>query len=85
MVILKPSTDSKFCTSYRLISLINVDTIILTALLARLLQKVLPYIICPAQSGFIKNRQASDNSHLLLDMLDIAQGRTDTAVFLDTE
>lgn len=71
----------------KLISLNNVDTIILTALLARQLQKVLPYIIHPAQSGFIKNRQASYNLHLLLDMPDIAQDRMDPAVlvFLDTE
>ena len=64
-VLFKKDKDPDLCTSYRPISLMNVDTNILAKALARRLEKVLPTIISKEQTGFIKGRQLYYNVHTL--------------------
>jgi len=52
--LLKPNEDPTFPSSYRPISLLNVDITIITKALAHRFKKVNPFIIHPDQSGFIK-------------------------------
>lgn len=55
-LLLKKDTDPLACSSYRPISLLNVDFILLSKLLPRRLESVLPSIISSDQTGVIKNR-----------------------------
>lgn len=68
-VLLKKDKDGDLCTSYRPISLMNVDTKILAKALARRLEKVLPIIISNEQTGFIKGRQLYYNVRTLLNVI----------------
>lgn len=55
-LLLKKDKDPLLCGSYRPISLLNVDFKILAKLLSFHLQKVIPTLIDPDQSGFISGR-----------------------------
>ena len=57
------------CASYRPISLLNNDVKILAKVLARRLEDVLPSVISPDQTGFIKNRQSFFNICRLFNIL----------------
>ena len=67
-LLLKKGRDPLSCSSYRPISLLNVDIKILAKVLALHLESVLPTIISSDQTGFIKNRHSFFNirSKLLL-------------------
>ncbi len=64
-LLLKPNKDPTLPSSYRPISLINVDIKIIAKALAYRLEKVTPSIIHPDQTGFIKGRLASNNTRRL--------------------
>ena len=68
-VLLKKDKDPDLCTSYRPISLMNVDTKILAKALACRLERVLPTIISKEQTGFIKGRQLYYNVRTLLNVI----------------
>ncbi len=53
-VLPKKGKDPLNCSSFRPISLLNVDCKILAKVLARRLENVLPTILAPDQTGFIK-------------------------------
>lgn len=69
----KPGKDRQKYGSYRPLSLLNVDYKVLTKLLALRLETVIPKLIHPDQTGFVKNRQGSDNIRRLLHIINIAQ------------
>ena len=56
VVMHKDGNDPTKCQSYRRISLLNTDLRILTAILARRVNKITTEIIHPDQTGFIKGR-----------------------------
>lgn len=68
-LILKNNKDPLECASYRPISLLNVDYKILAKLLATRLETVLPSIISPDQTGFIKNRHSFFNLRRLFNIM----------------
>lgn len=68
-LILKNDKDQLECSSYRPISLLNSDTKILAKVLARRLEKTLPSIISPDQTGFIKDRYSFFNIRRLLNII----------------
>lgn len=68
-VLLKKGKDPKLCTSYRPISLMNVDTKVLAKALACRLEKVLPTIISQEQTGFIQGRQLFYNVRTLFNVI----------------
>ena len=65
----KPNKDHTLPSNYRPISLINVDMKIISKALSHRLEKVTPYIIHPDQTGFIKGRQASNNTRRLFNLI----------------
>ncbi|KAJ0032063.1 hypothetical protein NQD34_002144 [Periophthalmus magnuspinnatus] len=72
-ILLKPDKDPTQPTSYRPLSLLNTDLKIITKALALRLEKVTPLLIHLDQTGFIKNRNSSDNLRRLFNLINIAQ------------
>ena len=68
-LLLKPNKDPLEPSSYRPISLLNVDFQILSKCLARRLEKQLPTIISQDQTGFIKGRHVFFNIRRLFQIL----------------
>lgn len=68
-VLLKSGRDPLQCSSYRPINLLDHDYEIITKLLARRLELILPKLIKPDQSGFIKGRYAADNIRRTLNVI----------------
>ena len=60
-LIPKPNKDTTVLDNLRPISLLNTDYKILTRVIAKRLEKVLPKIINPDQTGYIKNRYIGEN------------------------
>lgn len=68
-LILKRDKDPLDCSSYRPISLLNVDFKLLSKLLAVRLESVLPSIISSDQTGFIKGRHSFFNIRQLCNVV----------------
>lgn len=68
-LILKKNKDPLDCGSYRPISLLNVDFKLLSKLLALRLDPILPTIISPDQTGFIRNRYSFYNLRRLYNII----------------
>ena len=71
-LIPKQNKERKFLQHWRPISLLNVDYKILSKAIANRLKIVLPDIIDPAQTGFIKGKDISGNLRLILDIMEIS-------------
>ncbi len=86
-LLLKKGKDPLDCSSYRPISLIPCDLKIYAKVFAFRMEKIIHSLIKEDQTGFIKGRNASDNMHRLLHILDFAESHpTPCAVFsLDAE
>uniref|UniRef100_A0A8K9UVS9 Reverse transcriptase domain-containing protein n=1 Tax=Oncorhynchus mykiss TaxID=8022 RepID=A0A8K9UVS9_ONCMY len=69
-VLLKKDKDPLSCSSFRPISLLDFDYKIITKLLAKRLNTLLPKIIKADQTGFIRDRYSSDNIRRLFDIID---------------
>ena len=74
-------------SNFRPISLLNLDCKILTKVLALCLQQVLPNIIHPNQTGFMKNRFSTDGMRKLLHLMWLSQSKDVpiAAISLDAE
>ncbi len=68
-LLVKPNKDPTLPSSYRPISLINVDIKIIAKAIAYRLEKVTLSIIYPDQTGFIKGRLASNNTRRLFNLM----------------
>ena len=86
-LILKKNKPSDECGSYRPISLINVDSKILSKVLARRLENYLPSLINDNQTGFIKGRFSYSNVRRLLNVVQYSSGMQHRAltISLDAE
>ena len=67
-IIPKKDKDLRYLKNWRPISLLNTDYKILTKLLAKRLQQVIPSIVSPNQTGYIKNRYIGENIRILTDI-----------------
>lgn len=84
-LIHKKDKDAAECASYHPISLLPVDFKILSKLIAHRLEDLLPQIINPDQSGFMKARYASDNIRRLLNIIDHSSLHNRTALLLSLD
>lgn len=84
-LILKPNKDPTYPSSYRPLSLINTDLKIITKTLATRIETVMPTIIHPDQTGFIKNRHASDNIRRLFNLIDISQQQQNNVIIVSLD
>uniref|UniRef100_A0A3B3HFX9 Reverse transcriptase domain-containing protein n=1 Tax=Oryzias latipes TaxID=8090 RepID=A0A3B3HFX9_ORYLA len=81
-LILKKDKPAYNCASYRPISLLGTDIKILAKLLVRRLELVLPTLINPDQTGFIKNRYSHSNVRRLLNIIHFSQYSRTRALIL---
>uniref|UniRef100_A0A3B3HAI8 Reverse transcriptase domain-containing protein n=1 Tax=Oryzias latipes TaxID=8090 RepID=A0A3B3HAI8_ORYLA len=87
ILLLKPGKDPTSPSSYRPISLINADLKIICKALAGRLEKVVPSLIHPDQTGFINGRHSSTNMRRLINLIDYTtiNNREATILSLDAE
>ena len=73
------------CKKLLIYSLLNVDYKILTKAIAKRLEKVLPKIINPDQTGYVKNRYIGENVRLILDIMSYTEEKNlpGAALFID--
>lgn len=68
-LLLKKGKDPLSCSSYCPIQLLNTDAKILTKMLAKQVEEIIPTIVSPDQTGFVKNHQSFLNVRRLFDVL----------------
>ena len=71
-LIPKKNKDKSILENLRPISLLNVDYKILTKVISKRIEKTLPKIINPDQTGYVKGRYIGENIRLIQDVLKIA-------------
>ena len=86
-LIPKKQKNPEFLKNWRPISLLNTDYKIATKAIAVRLEKVLPSIIHPSQTGYIKGRYIGECIRLLSDTMAFTKQRniSGAAIFLDFE
>ena len=84
-LIPKKSKDKTILENLRPISLLNVDYKILTKVIAKRIEKVLPTLINPDQTGYVKGRYISENVRLIYDLIHYTDkpNQKGIAIFLD--
>ena len=84
-LIPKPNNDTTLLDNLRPISLLNIDYKILTKVIAKRLEKFLPKIINPDQTGYVKNRFIGKNIRLISDIMSYTEETSipGIALFLD--
>uniref|UniRef100_A0A8C5PBN3 Reverse transcriptase domain-containing protein n=1 Tax=Leptobrachium leishanense TaxID=445787 RepID=A0A8C5PBN3_9ANUR len=85
VVIPKEGKDPTTCTSYRPISLLNVDMKIYAKVLATRLSRHLPSLVHPDQVGFIPSRGAPDNIRRAVNLLSIAHASKQPSLLLSLD
>lgn len=63
-IIPKEGKESTFCSNYRPISLLNIDTKVFAKVLATRLKELMPELVHPDQVSFIPGREGKDNGAL---------------------
>ena len=84
-LIQKKNKDKTILENLRPISLLNVDYKILTKVIAKRIKKVLPTLINPDQTGYVKGRYVGENVRLIYDLIDYTDklSKKGIAIFLD--
>lgn len=72
-MIHKEGKDTILCGNYRPISLLCNDLKLLTTIMAKRIQKIIGKLINPDQTGFIPNRQGSNNIRRTLNVITSAR------------
>lgn len=84
-LILKKNKDPLDCASYRPISLLNVDLKLLSKLLALRLDPILPTVISPDQTGFIRHRHSFYNLRRLYNIIYSQPSSTTTEALISLD
>lgn len=84
-VVPKPDKDIMDCANFRPISLLNIDLKILTKILANRIKPLLSKIISPEQVGFMKGREARDNTIKALILIHWARSSKIEGLLLSTD
>ena len=69
--LIKKDRDKKLIKNWRPISLLNIDTKLISKVLAERLKNVLPSLISSGQTAFVKGRFISKGGRLISDILEI--------------
>ena len=71
-LIEKRDKDKKLIKNWRPISLLNINTKLISKLLAERLKKVLPSLIFKNQTAYVKGRFMSEGGRLISNILEIS-------------
>ena len=71
VIKLKKDRDKKFIKNWRPISLLNIDTKLISNVLAERLKNVLPSLICSDQTAYLKGGFISEGGRLISNVLEI--------------
>ena len=84
-LIPKKNKDKSILENLRPISLLNVDYKILTKVISKRIEKTLPKIINPDQTGYVKGRYIGENIRLIQDVMFLTKrlNMPGIAIFLD--
>ena len=84
-LIPKKFKDKTILENLRPISLLNVDYKILTKVIAKRIENVLPTLINPDQTGYVKGRYIGENIRLIYDLIHYTDktNQKGIAIFLD--
>ena len=74
-LIEKKDRDKRFVTNWRPISLLNVDSKVISKALSEKLKEVLPDLISSKQTTYVKNRHIRENGRLISDIVEITKIR----------
>ena len=80
-------TDTQYLKNWRPVTLLNVDYKIATKTIVLRIEKVLPHLINPTQTGYVKGRFIGESIRLILDIMEYTKHKDipGVAVFLDFE
>ena len=81
----KESKDRLECSSFRPISVLNIDYKLFSSILARRLERFLPTLIQNDQTGFIHQRQTQDNIRRTLHIMDYIQRNKIKAIIVSVD
>ena len=86
-LIPKKKKDTQYLKNWRPVTLLNVDYKIATKTIALRIEKVLPHLINPTQTGYVKGRFIGESIRLILDIMEYTKHKDipGVAVFLDFE
>ena len=86
-LIPKKKKNTEYLKNWRPVSLLNVDYKIATKTIALRLEKILPNLIHPCQSGHVKGRFIGESIRLIADTMHFTKAKNipGVAVFLDFE
>ena len=86
-LIRKKNKDTQYLKNWRPVSLLNVDYKIATKTIALHIENVLPHLINPTQTGYVKGRFIGESIRLILDIIVYTKHKDipGVAVFLDFE
>lgn len=86
-IIPKEGKDRRECSSYRPISVLNVDYKLYASILSKRLEVIIPELVDLDQTGFIQNRQTQDNLRRALQVMNhiITENMSAVLVSLDAE
>ena len=86
-LIPKKKKNAEYLKNWRPVSLLNVDYKIETKTIALRLEKILPNLIHPCQSGYVKGRFIGESIRLIADTMHFTKAKNipGVAVFLDFE
>ena len=74
-LIEKKDRDKRFIKNWRPISLLNVDSKIISKALSEKLKEVLPDLISSQQTAYVKNRHIGESGRLISDIIEITKIR----------
>ena len=85
--LIEKKKNTEYLKNWRAVSLLNVDYKIATKTIALRLEKILPNLIHPCQSGYVKGRFIGESIRLLADTMHFIRVKNipGVAVFLDFE
>lgn len=84
-IIPKPGKSPDNVMNYRPISLLNCDIKIFLKLIADRVNSVLPSLIHPDQVGFISQRQASEGTRRILNLIQLAKLSPSDSILLSLD
>ena len=78
-------TDTQYLKNWRPVTLLNVDYKIATKTIALRIENVVPHLINPTQTGYVKGRFIGESFRLIFDIMEYTKDISGVAVFLDFE